>query len=130
MIEVLHLYLCKSTVNINVNNYVNYVDTLNTSRYSSYIETQTTNENTMKGLYGSAIQLIDQLATMRMAIDGLKDKGAGRILLRTDETIGDSYKYANVRPTAYVQFLEGEMKDIQKDLKVIQEEIKRKLSNK
>lgn len=84
----------------------------------------------MKGLYESAIKLIDQLATMRMAIDGLKNESAGRILLRTDEAINDSCKYANVRPTVYVQFLEGEMKDIQKDLKVIQEEIKRKLSNK
>ena len=83
----------------------------------------------MKKLYESAINLINNIATIRVTIDGLKgNKTTGRILLRTDDTINDSSKSANVRPTAYVQFLEGEMKDLQKDLKVIQEEIKRKLS--
>ncbi len=82
----------------------------------------------MKALYKTAIELIDEIATMRMAIDGLKNNGEGRILLRTNEVIDDSYKYANVRHTVYVQFLEGEMKSLQKDLKVTQEEIKRKLT--
>ena len=81
----------------------------------------------MKSLYQSAMQLISEIGTIEDAIQAIGNYQGGRILLKTEECINCTYRFANVRPAAYVQFLNGELKDLQKDLKVIEAEIKRKI---
>ena len=83
----------------------------------------------MKELYEKAIKIISDIETIKMSIkiinQGVDDGSIeGRVLLRTEETVFCTYRYANVRPTTYVQFLNGELKDHQKDLKVIESSIK------
>ena len=81
----------------------------------------------MKALYSAAIQLISEISTMEDAIKAIGNHQGGRILLKTEECINCTYRFANVRPSAYVQFLNGELKDLKKDLKVIEAAIKRKI---
>jgi hypothetical protein len=81
----------------------------------------------MKRLYESAIQLINEISIMEDAIEAIGNYQGGRILLKTEECINCTYRFANVRPSAYVQFLNGELKDLKKDLKVIESEMNRKI---
>ncbi len=80
-------------------------------------------------LYKEAVKIIEDIKQIENSIEiieqGLNDGSVkGRILLRTDEVVFCSYRYANVRPTSYVAFLNGELKDHKKDLKVIEAQIK------
>ena len=81
----------------------------------------------MKALYSAAIQLISEISTMEDAIEAIGNHQGGRILLRTEECINCTWRFANVRPSAYLQFLSGELKDLKKDLEVIEAAIKRKI---
>lgn len=78
----------------------------------------------MQTLYETAIQLMDQVEGIKDSIKDLANEGTGRILLRVD----GGCRYVNVRPSAYSQFLNGELKSLQKDLKLIEAEIKRKIN--
>jgi hypothetical protein len=85
-------------------------------------------------LYQVAIDLIADINQIKSSIEaieqGIKDDSArvrGRFLLKTDEDILGSYRYAKVRPTTYINFLNGELKDLQKDLKVIESQIKKSI---
>jgi len=82
----------------------------------------------MEGLYHLAIQLTGEIRTIKNAIKAIGGAKSGRILLKTENCIDDSYRFANVRPTAYVQFLNGELKSLEKDLKILEAEIKRKIT--
>jgi uncharacterized protein YnzC (UPF0291/DUF896 family) len=76
-------------------------------------------------LYKAAIDLtlsIEQIEKTINELDSCFVKG--RIMLRTDKAICDSYRYASVRHTTYIQFLRGEVKDHLKELKAIESEIK------
>ena len=74
-------------------------------------------------LYKTAIELTMAIKQIESTIKGLDSNIInGRITLRSDESIGCSCR-ASVRHTAYIQFLHGEVKDHQKDLKAIEAEI-------
>ena len=82
-----------------------------------------------KDLYQLAIKVIADIKQVKNSIDVItnsekRSSGRGRVLLRTDDCISDSYRYANVRATSYVQFLNGELKEHEKELKVIENKIK------
>ena len=81
----------------------------------------------MKALYSAAIQLISEISTMEDTIEAIGNHQGGRILLKTEECINYTWRFANVRPSAYLQFLSGELKDLKKDLEVIEAAIKRKI---
>ena len=78
----------------------------------------------MKALYSAAIQLISEISTMEDTIEAIGNHQGGRILLKTEECINYTWRFANVRPSAYVQFLNDELKDLKEDLKVIEASIK------
>jgi hypothetical protein len=85
-------------------------------------------------LYQVAIDLIADINQIKISIEaieqGIKDDSArvrGRLLLRTADDLLGSYKYAKVRPATYITFLNGELKDLQKDLKVIESQIKKSI---
>lgn len=78
----------------------------------------------MEELYRQAINLIGDISTIKNAIRAISNHEEERMTLKTDHCIGSSYRLANVRPTAYVQFLNGELKDLEKCLKVIESKIK------
>jgi len=83
----------------------------------------------MKELYSAAIKITDQIGTIEFTIAEMKDNSDGsRISLRTDNFNQEVHLYADVRPSSYIQFLHGELKDLEKSLKAIESEIKNKLS--
>ena len=81
----------------------------------------------IKSLYESAIQLINEIKSISLTIDKLKSEPDVRIKLRTDDRQREVNLYSHVRPSAYAQFLNGELKDLEKSLKVIESEIKRQI---
>ena len=82
--------------------------------------------------YQTALDLIADIKQIQSSIEaieqGIKDNTfRGRLLLRSDEPLFGSYSYAKVRPTTYVNLLHGELRDLQKDLKVIESQIKKSI---
>jgi hypothetical protein len=85
-----------------------------------------------KDLYQLAIHIIADIDQIKNSIDIISQEvdsnHGGNILLRTDETVFCSYRYASVRPSAYVKFLNGELKELEKNLKVAEDKIKRSIN--
>ncbi len=84
-------------------------------------------------LYKLALEVNADIKQIKDSIDIISqgiDNGSlkGNTLLRTDETVFTSYRYASVRPTTYVKFLGGELKEHEKHLKVIEDKIKRSIN--
>lgn len=83
----------------------------------------------MKELYEAAIKIIQDISQIANTIHEVDSCFVNEnILLRTEDCVGDSYRFANVRKTTYMQFLRTELKEHQKRLKVIEAEIKRSIN--
>ena len=70
-------------------------------------------------------QIKDSIKTISQGVDDGSLKG--NTLLRTEETVFCTYRYASVRPATYVKFLNGELKEHEKQLKVVEDKIKRSI---
>ena len=86
-----------------------------------------------KELYQLAIDVIADIKQIKNSIEIITqevDSKAlnGNILLRTEEVVFCTYRYASVRPSAYVKFLNGELKELEKQLKVAEDKIKRSIN--
>jgi uncharacterized membrane protein YjgN (DUF898 family) len=78
-------------------------------------------------MYKSALNKNADIKQIKNCIESMDTYLLCNVLLRTDKTVNDSYRFASVRPSAYKQFLAGELKNHEKQLKVIEDNIKRSI---
>lgn len=82
----------------------------------------------MKKLYSSALKITSQIETIEFTISEMANIPVNkRLSIRTDNLNHEVHLYADVRPSSYIQFLHGELKGLEKSLKLIESEIKNSL---